>query len=256
VITAALLVAARPSRAEDMGPNPLGAREGLTIAPRIGVESSWTSFDLQGTRGEAWGIAGRIDLKLSRVVGVRVIAPVYVLRLDGQGAQVGPGDAELRARFMLYDANDWRVFVGVLDQLPTGASSLGMGQQANQVTAFATAGWKTGPLVVYGIAGDTVALRTQDRPAPVDYVDPGTDHELRYTVGGIYAFDDAAYLAAAIDGTTVLVPSAAGDTLFTGGIAAGLLPGRRWKVVASARVPLAGEHRFESKLGLDAYVFF
>jgi hypothetical protein len=245
----------RAAAAQDFGAGG-GSREPLVIATRFGLESTWASFDLGGTRGSYFGFAARADWRASSVVGLRLIVPVYTLGTEGQPWKTGLGDSELRLRVLVLDADDWRVFVGLTDGLPTGDTSLGVGQGATQLTPFVTAGWKKGPLVLYATVADSITLRVQDKPAPIDYVDPSTDHEMHGTLGAIVGLGDHAYATAAVTETTVLVPSDAGDTILTGGVAVGILPGRTWKLVAGGQLPLAGQHRFDAKASLDAYVFF
>jgi hypothetical protein len=244
------LVRSRPAAGQE-----LGAVGGGGDTNRVGVESSWARFDLGSARGDYVGVTLRADYHATRELTVRLLVPLYSIDLDGQPSHVGFGDAELRLRVLLYDEHDWRAYAGIADQLPTGQTSIGLGQEASQLTPFVTAGWKKGPVILYGGVSDAVTLRASGSPSPPDYVDPSTDHEVHYTLG-VFAKSDLVYVNAAATGITVLIPSDFGQTLATGGLAVGLTPGETWKVAVSAQLPIAGEHRFQEKLGLSAYVFF
>lgn len=235
-----------------MGP----PREPLVITPRVGIETGWTRFDLNGNRGDAYDVTARLDVRASHTVGLRLLLPVYAIDLDGRTTQVGLGDAELRVRILVLDHDDWRMYVGLVDQLPTGNNGIGVGQGGTQLSPFVTAGWRSGGLVLYGTLADVVALHSQGKPPAFDYVDPSSDHEARYSLGAIFDAFGPVYANAALTGITVLTPSGAGDTFVYGGVAIGLLLGEYWKLVASAQLPIAGEHRFESKVGLNLYFYF
>ena len=233
-----------------------GRGEPLVNATRLGVESSWTSFDLGGTKGDFFGVTGRVDYRANRAVGLRLLVPVYSLRLPSLGRRTGLGDSELRLRVLVLNAGEWRAFVGMADQLPTGETHLGMGQGGSQFTPFVTAGWKRGPVLVYGNVADAIVVHPQSKPAPVDYVDPSTDHEARYTLGTLFEVLEDLYVNATVTAITVLLPSDLGDTFVSGGFLVGATPWDRWKFVASAQAPLAGTARFDVKLGLNAYFYF
>lgn len=235
-----------------MGP----PREPMVITPRLGVETTWGRFDLNGNRGDFYGVTARLDVRASPIVGLRLFVPAYVIDVDGQSSRAGLGDTELQVRVLALDAHDWRMFVGLDDQLPTGNNGIGVGQGGTQLSPFVTAGWRTGGLVLYGTVADVVALHSRGNPPGFDYVDPSTDHEVRYSLGAILDAFGPVYANAAITGTTVLTPEDAGDTLLYGGVALGFLLGQQWKAVASVQLPIAGEHRFESKAGLNVYFYF
>jgi hypothetical protein len=254
ILAGCLAGAPRIADAQEMGMGP--PREPLVITPRAGIETGWTRFDLNGSHGDFYGVTARLDVRASHIVGLRLLLPAYALDLDGRSTRVGLGDAELRVRILVLDDHDWRMFVGLADQLPTGNNSLGLGQGGTQLSPFVTAGWRSGGLVVYGNLADVIALHSRGNPPAFDYVDPSSDHEARYSLGAILDAFGPVYANAALTGVTVLTPSDAGDTFVYGGVALGVLLGEYWKVVASAQLPLAGEHRFESKLGLNLYFYF
>jgi hypothetical protein len=255
ILVGSLAATPRIASAQEMGMGP--PREPLVITPRAGIETGWTRFDLNGNRGEFYDVTARLDVRASHIVGLRMLLPVYALHFDGgSSTHVGLGDAELRVRVLVLDDHAWRMFVGLADQLPTGNNGIGVGQGGTQLSPFVTAGWRSGGLVVYGTLADVIALHSQGKPPSFDYVDPSSDHEARYSLGAIFDAFGPVYANAALTGVTVLTPSDAGNTFVYGGAALGVLLGEYWKVVASAQLPIAGEHRFESKLGLNLYFYF
>src|SRR5271165_1793660 len=143
------MVVARPVRAGVAG---LGtSQESPGGGSRLGIESVWAAFDLQGATGDFLGVVARGDVRLSPSVSARLEIPVYTLHVNGQDTRTGVGDIELRTRIRLYDAHGWRFYFGLSDQMPTGNSSLGLGQHATQLTPFLTGGYRLGPVVVYGV---------------------------------------------------------------------------------------------------------
>jgi hypothetical protein len=241
--------------AQDFGVGP--QREPTLTTSRLGLESSFASFDDLGGKGDYYGLTVRGDLKLERHVGLRLLLPAYAIQLEGQPVRTGLGDAELRVRFLLYDGHPWRFYWGIADQLPTGNTSIGLGQGGSQLTPFITGGWRRGSFVAYVSVADAIGLHPQGKvePAP-DYVDPSSDHELRNTVGGIGEVTEALYFNAALTAITLLEPGQVGTTLVVGGVALGYQLSDSAKIVLVGQLPIEGEHRFDEKLGLDAYMFF
>lgn len=254
LLAAACTLLARGAGAQEFGGGGGAVREG--IGTRLGVESTWASFDLDRVRGSFAGVTARVDWRAGSRVDLRLLVPVYAVTLDGAPTHAALGDSELRVRVLVYDAHPWRVFAGLADGLPTGSTSIGVGQGAPQLTPFLTAGYRAGPVVVYVNAADALTLRPADKPALPDYVDPSTDHELHGTLGVIAEMGEHLYAVATGNGTVVLVPSRAGDALATAGLAVGVLPSKRFKLLAGAQLPLAGEHRFDVRATLAAYVYF
>jgi hypothetical protein len=248
----AALAFARMAGAQDFG---VGApHDPRLVTSRLGIETVGASFDLNGNHGDFFGVAVRGDLRLSPTVGLRLVVPYYALQV-GSVTSTGLGDAELRLRVLAYEGHPWRVYAGISDQLPTGDSSAGLGQGGSQLTPFVTGGWRHGNVVLYASVADALGLHP-DKPLPFDYVDPSSDHELRYTVGGILEITDFFYFNGAVDGVTVLVPGQLGDTFVFGGLAGGLVTSDRSKVVLYGELPFAGDRRFDAKAGLDAYLYF
>jgi len=224
---------------------------------RLGLESSWAAFANQGAQGDYYGLGVRGDLKLAANVGLRLVVPLYVIQLDGQPANTGVGDAELRVRFLLYEGHPWRLYWGIADQLPTGNTSIGLGQGGTQLTPFITGGWRKGSFVAFLSLADAIGLHPRDKAPPTpDYVDPTTDHELRAEVGALGEITDALYFNVVMTEITLLEPQDLGNALLVGGAALGYVLSDSVKVVLIGQAPLAGEHRFNEKIGLNAYMFF
>jgi hypothetical protein len=252
-VLGALVAYARDADAQDFG-GTSGPHDPKTVTSRLGVESTWASFNLNGNRGDFFGLTARADLRLSSLVSMRLLVPVYALQLDS-GTNVGQGDAELRTRVLLYDVHPWRFYAGLADQLPTGNTSLGLGQGGSQLTPFLTGGWRRGRVVIYGQVSEAIALHP-DKPLSFDYVDPSSDNELRYGAGAIVELADPVYVNAGVNAVTVLVPGDVGDTFVFGGFAAGFVLSEKSKVVILGQLPIAGDRRFDARLGLDAYLYF
>ncbi len=244
----------RPATAQDFGIGP--QKEPSLTTSRLGVETAWARFDQQGARGGFFALTARGDLKLARNVGLRLLVPMYALQLDGQSPVVGFGDAELRARVLVYDGHPWRVYAGLAHQMPTGDTGAGLGQGGSQLSPFVTGGWRKGPVVVFASVSDAIGLHARGKPAPPDYVDPTNDDELRGNVGFITELSQAIYASAALTAVVDLDPGSTGTTLATGGLAVGYLVSEAFKLVLVGQAPIAGQHRFDEKLGLSAYLYF
>ena len=258
VIVAAIVARARQAAAQDFGVGP--QKEPTLTTSRLGLETSWARFDVQDTRGEYFGLTVRGDVKLARNVGLRVLVPMYLLQLDGQGAaNNGFGDAALRVRFLLLDAHPWRFYAGLEEQLPTGNTSIGTGQGGLQLSPFITGGWRKGSVVVYASVADNIGLHPRwgtGKPEPTDYVDPSSDHELRSNFGAIGEIAEPLYVNVAMTSVTLLEPGEAGTTLLIGGAALGYVVSDNFKLVFVGQAPFAGPHRFDQKFGLNAYLYF
>jgi hypothetical protein len=247
----------RESAAQDFGIGP--QKETTLTTSRVGVETAWASFDQQGVQGDYFGVTVRGDLKLAKNVGLRLLVPMYEIQLAGQSANLGFGDAELRVRILIFEGHPWRLYGGLADQLPTGDTAAGLGQGGSQLSPFLTGGWRNGHVVVYASIADCIGLHPKPgpgKPAPNDYVDPSYDHELRANLGLIGEVSDSFYLSAALTGITDLDPGNAGTSLLSGGLALGYLVSESFKVVMFGLAPFAGEHRFDEKIGLNAYLYF
>ena len=259
-LLAAVATSARPARAGIASSGP--PQESSVGAPsRLGVESVAASFDLQGQKGVFLGFAARGDYRFNHRVSLRLEVPVYTVHLDGLGTNAGSthtglGDIELRMRALVLDSHDWRVSAGIADQLPTGATSTGLGQGATQLTPYVTGGYRYRHLVVYGTVGEALTVRPPNAVTLPDWVDPSTDNELRYTLGAVYEFSELAYGNAIVTGITELVSGSLGRSLCTGGASLGVVPSDRLKIVGGFQLPIAGERRFDLKVLVSLYYFF
>jgi hypothetical protein len=244
--------------AQDFGVG--GQREPTLTTSRLGIESSWATFDQLGAKGDFFGVTVRGDVKLAKTVGLRLLMPVYAIQLDGQPTNVGLGDSELRVRVLLYDGHPWRFYYGLADQLPTGNTGYGLGQGGTQLSPFITGGWRTGSFVAFFNVADCIGLHPdfnpKHDPAPNDYVDPSTDEEIRTTVGGVGSITESLYFNFAVTAITPLLAQDAGTPAFIGGAALGFQASDAFKLVVIEQLPIAGQHRFDEKLGLNAYVYF
>jgi hypothetical protein len=257
MVLAAGTCAGRAS-AQDFGVGP--QREPSLVTSRLGLESSVASFDQQGVQGDFAGLTARGDLKVSHTVRLRLLVPMYAIQLAGeQPRNYGFGDAALQVRVLLYEGHPWRFYYGLEDQLPTGDTAIGTGQGGTQLSPFITGGWRTGSFVAYFNLADCIGLHPQwgpGKPAPVDYVDPSTDEELRTAIGGYGEITEALYFSAAVTAVNPLLSQDSAAWTVIGGAALGYVFDEDFKIVVVEQAPLAGQHRFDEKIGLDAYVYF
>jgi hypothetical protein len=158
-----------------------------------------------------------------------------------------------------------RISGGWVTQLPTGSQDRGLGAGALQVTPFLSAGYKVDRTIIYLTVADALSLAGPHQPRLPNYVDPGTDHELRTTVGAIYNFTDLVSASAIATMTTILPspwgPNEAaqrdhGRSLVTGAVQLGTQPDRRLRIVLAQQLPLLGEERFSWKLNAAATFAF
>ncbi len=244
--------------AQDFGVGP--QREPTLVSSRLGLESSFASFDQQGVKGDFLGLTVRGDLKLATNVRLRLLVPMYAIQLEGeQPRNYGFGDAALQVRAVLYEGHPWRFYYGLEDQLPTGDTAIGTGQGGSQLSPFVTGGWRKGSFVAYFWLIDCIGLHPQwgaGKPAPVDYVDPSTDEELRTTLGGYGEITDSLYFNVAVTTINPLLAQDSNAWTVIGGAALGYVFTDSIKMVVVEQAPLAGQHRFDEKIGVDAYMYF
>lgn len=217
---------------------------------RAGVELETAHFDLAGTRGTYFSAIARADWAATSRLTLRARVPLQVLELEGQApgqsGREGLGDVELRLRYRLTMRDPLLVAIGYTGQLPTGDAARGLGGGALQVAPYVTAGYRIGATVVFATLNDTVTIHGASAPRYVNYLDPNSDHELRYSAGLIYFFSDVVAANAFASGTTLLTDTR-GQTLFTAGAQLGIAPLPRLRVIAGGQLPLAGERRFDWK---------
>jgi hypothetical protein len=144
---------------------------------------------------------------------------------------------------------------GWVTELPTGARHRGIGNGSVQVSPFVTAGYRIGHLVLYGTVADSFSIAGRNQTRFPNYVDPGTDHELRLTAGTIYAFDETISGSVALTDTIVLTPSGNGQQLFVANTLIGAQRGPL-RIVMAPSVPIAGEQRFSWRITTAALLSF
>jgi hypothetical protein len=255
LVVAAILVGVTTAGGSALAQDFSVGREPTLTTSRLGIESSYANFDLDGTQGQYAGLTVRGDLKLAKHVGLRLLVPTYFIQLENLPTHFGPGDAAIRVRALLYEGHPWRFYWGVEDQLPTGDTSLHLGQGGTQLTPFITGGWRKGSFVAFLSVADCIGLHP-NKVIPDDFVDPSTDHELRTVLGGFTEITDSFYVNVAFTDVTLLEPGQLGQTLLTGGIAFGYAFDDDAKIVLIDQMPVAGDHRFEEKIGLNGYFYF
>lgn len=222
---------------------------------RVGVELETARFDL-GTQGQGsyFSTIARVDWAATRRLTLRTRVPLHFLDLAGQAGREGLGDVEVRLRWRLTMRDPLLVAVGYTGQLPTGDDARGLGGGALQLAPYATAGYRIDATVIFVTLNDTLTLRSASTlrlpssKRSVNYVDPNSDHELRYNAGLIYFFSDVVAASAMLNGVTILTDEERGHTLFTGGAQLGIAPLPGWRFVIGGQLPILGDKRFDWKL--------
>ncbi len=236
--------------------------EGISLFPasgtwRGGLEMETSGFRVNGRRGSYASTIGRFEWAATNELGLRGRVPIYSLALDGEdGTREGLGDAELRLRLQLMKREPLRVTGGWVAQLPTGRRHAGLGSGALQLFPFVSAGYKIDRTVLYITVADAVSLAGPHQQRYANYVDPGSDHELRTTFGSIFSFTDAVSASLIMTGTTVLTAANRGRSLVTGALQLGTQPDRRLRLVLAQQFPMFGEERFSWKLNAAATYAF
>jgi hypothetical protein len=244
-------------------PRASGAEEHAYTSPwlagtgtfRPGAETEATGFNLEGQRGSFVGVTPRLEYAPTETVSTRLRAPYYWLSLDGDpDTRHGIGDVELRLRLNVRRAEPVKVALGWDLQMPTGSKHEGLGEGAVQVTPWVTAGLRLGKAVVYLALADNVSLAGPHAERLPNYVDPSEDNELRTTLGTILPLGENVSGSVFLTETTLLTEAERGRSLLAGGLQLALEPDPRLRVLVIDQLPLAGEHRFEWKLGTAVVV--
>jgi hypothetical protein len=236
--------------------------EGTSLFPATGAwrgggEMETSAFRVDGRRGSYASAIGRFEWAPINELGLRARVPVYSLALEGEGGtRDGLGDVELRLRLQLLRRDPLRITGGWVNQLPTGARHAGLGEGALQMTPFVSVGYKVDRTVFYLTLADTVSVAGPHQQRFSNYVDPGTDHELRTTLGAIYSITDLVSASLVVTNTTILTSVDRGRSLMTGAMQLGTQPDRRLRLILAQQLPLAGEERFSWKLNAAATFAF
>jgi hypothetical protein len=138
--------------------------------------------------------------------------------------------------------------------MPTASKHDGLGEGAVQVTPYVSAGLRLDKVVVYLALADHLSLAGPHVERLPNYVDPSEDNEFRTTLGTIVPLAQNVSGSAYLTETTLLTAEDRGRSLLTGGVQLALQPDPRVRLLVSDQLPIAGEHRFEWKLG-TALVF-
>jgi hypothetical protein len=253
IVGAAVISATHPARADRL--------EGVSLFPaagayRLGTELEGAAFRNAGRRGSYGSVVARAEWFPVDGIGVRLRVPFTTLALEGEPAtREGFGDSELRFRATFYNTDPFRVSAGWVTELPTGARHRGIGNGSVQVSPFVTAGYRIRHLVVYGTVADSISVAGRDQTRFPNYVDPGTDHELRVTAGTIYAFDETISGALAITDTIILTEADRGHQLYVANALIGAQRGPL-RLVISPSVPIAGDQRFSWRITTAALLSF
>lgn len=238
------------------------SREGFSLfplgkKPRAGAEFETAAFKLEERRGSYASVIPRFEWNATELLAVRVRVPMYTLALDGVvETREGLGDTELRARFHVLRGEPLRISAGWVTQLPTGSAHAGLGAGALQWVPFVSAGYRVARVVFYLTVADAVSLAGPHQTRLTTWVDPGTDHELRTTLGSIFQFTDTVAGSIVLTETTILTSVDRGHTFVSSAIQLGTQPDPRLRLTLGQQVPLIGEERFSWKLNAAASYAF
>ncbi len=229
--------------------------------PRAGAELETGAFNLEGRRGSYASFVPRFEWNATELLGVRVRVPIYSVALDGAPeTREGPGDTELRARFHVLGGEPLRISAGWVTQLPTGAASRGLGEGALQAVPFVNFGYRISRVVVYLIVADALSFagksQRQKQRHRSNWVDPGTDHELRTTIGAIFSFTDRVSGSVILTETTILTSVDRGRSFVTTAFQLGTQPDPRLRLTLAQQLPVVGEERFSWRLNAAASYAF
>jgi hypothetical protein len=254
LVSAAAFVTPRAVRADSL--------EGISLfplgdKPRAGAELETAGFHLQGRRGSYASFIPRFEWNATELLGIRVRMPIYSLALDGVGdTREGLGDTELRARFHLLGGEPLRISAGWVTQLPTGSASRGLGEGALQGVPFVNFGFRVSRVVIYLTIADALSFAGPHQKRLANYVDPGSDHELRTTIGTIFSFTDKVSGSLIFTETTILTSVDRGRSFVTSAIQLGTQPDPRLRLTLAQQLPVVGEERFSWKLNAAASYAF
>jgi hypothetical protein len=253
IVAAATICVTHTARADRL--------EGISLFPatgsyRLGTELEGAAFRNAGRRGSYGSVVARAEWFPVDGVGVRLRVPFTTLALQDEPAtREGFGDSELRFRATFYNTDPFRMSAGWVTELPTGARHRGIGNGSVQVSPFVTAGYRMQKLVLYGTLADSVSVVGPHQTHVPNYVDPGTDHELRVTAGAIYAFDETISGALAVTDTIILTDADRGQQLYVANALIGAQRGPL-RLVISPSLPIAGEQRFSWRITTAALLSF
>ena len=253
------IVAAAASEARPAGADAI---EGISLfplgdKPRAGAELETAGFRLEGRRGSYASVIPRIEWNATELLGVRVRVPIYTLALEGEPeTQEGVGDTELRARFHLLGGEPLRISAGWVTQLPTGTAGRGLGEGAVQGVPFVNLGYRIARVVVYLTSADAISFAGPHQRRWSNFVDPGSDHELRTTIGSLFAFTEKVSGGVVLTETTILTAADRGRSFVTGALQLGAQPDPRLRLTLAQQLPIVGEERFSWKLNAAASYAF
>lgn len=225
--------------------------------PRAGAELETGAFRLEGRRGSYASFIPRFEWNATELLGVRVRVPIYSLALDGiADTREGVGDTELRARFHILGGEPLRISAGWVTQLPTGSANKGLGEGALQGVPFINFGFRVSRVVVYLTVADALSFAGEHQRRRSNWVDPGSDHELRTTIGSIFSFTDKVSGSIVFTETTILESNGRGRSFVTTAAQLGTQPDPRLRLTLAQQLPVVGEERFSWKLNAAASYAF
>jgi len=223
---------------------------------RVGVEQEISGFDLAIAKGTRYTIAPRADWGATEALSLRARATYHNLWLSDGTTRSGIGDCELRLKARVVDIDEHTIVqIGMIETLPTGSAPRGLGNGAMVLSPYVTAGHKIDRTILYAYLSDAVTLRNEKARAYDDFTDPSTNHETRNAAGVITGPSSVFQTNLSLNATTILTGSSFGETFLFGSAFFVFAPSDVFRLQLGGALPIAGDHRFEWRGVLDAYVF-
>jgi hypothetical protein len=228
------------------------------IHSRAGVEATGATFALRGLSGAFTTTSAIGEIAPVSALSLRLRVPVSHATYDGDGGapHVGLGDLELRLRWRIRQDALLQASVGVAGSQPPGRRETHLGDGGGKVAPYVSAGYAaTRTTIVYTTVSDQISIPISPGDAIGDVTDPSSDHELRGDLGLIQRLGDVLFVSASTSGALRLVRRGPGDFAYASAFV-GATPSSDVRIVVGGSIPLAGEHRFESRTTASMLVSF
>jgi hypothetical protein len=250
---AALLASARAEAHHPMQEHGPGH-----VVPRtfFGADVEATQFDFEGLKGSYLTFAPRGEYSILERLGIAVRLPLHRLTVDGEDSHQGLGDIDLALKVRALDTGFLALSAGLGGELPT-ATQEELGSGHPELSPFVSAMFGSHDLMAHGACGLNWSLESgehehaEEEHHELTFIDPHTDRELVWHVGGMVRVLPALVLNAVLAGNTVLVDEERGDTFVVAAPEATLAFAESYQLSARVQVPVAGEHRYEWRGGIS-----
>lgn len=233
--------------------NTLGIAQPVSL---LGLQTEGGEFRLAAGSGRYLTTALRMDYAPATIFSFGLRIPFQILEVSGAGTRRGLGDITATAKIALVTLPDGVVTLGLAATLPTGSPELGLGNGHVELNPYLRANLVFDTFLVQASFGDSISLSGGPWDDAPDFIDPHSNHELRYQLGlGVSLFRQLQLVAVA-NGVTVLEASRRGETLFTAGPQARWSPVPAWQIYGGAQLPIYGDHRAEWRANVGVQTLF